>query len=194
MTFDPEAFLTTYGHWTPWMIFSLTLLAGCGLPISIDLLVALSALIAAQYMPETWLLFYTLFTLGCIFAAWIAYSIGRFSGRLIKSETIKKAASFHTRFGPAAFFICRFIPFGVRNLFFASSGLSKYPFPKFALLDALACTLWSSLLFFSIFYLGKNLDTVLTALKHFNIVIFSLFSLGALILFFRFRAKRRSSE
>ena len=51
-----------------------------------DLLVALSALIAAQYMPETWLLFYTLFTLGCIFAAWIAYSIGRFSGRLIKSE------------------------------------------------------------------------------------------------------------
>ncbi len=189
MVLDPE-FLVTWGPYAPWIIFSLALLAGLNLPISIDILITLSALLAAHYLPEQTYLLYSLFTLGCVFSAWIAYGIGRSFGKFVKPERAEKIAIFYKKFGIFAFFICRFIPFGVRNAFFMSSGFSKVPFKKFALFDFLACTFWSTLFFFTIYNLGSNFDTVLSHLKHLNIAIFSLFATAALISFIIWRRKK----
>ncbi len=191
MTLDPTSLVDKWGSFTPWIIFSLTLLAGLNFPISIDILITLTALLAANYLPDKAYLLFTLFTLGCIFSAWISYSLGRCFGRFVKPEKAVKIAAFYKKFGFLAFFICRFIPFGVRNAFFMSSGASKVPFRKFALFDALACTIWSSIFFFTIYKLGQNFDSVLSHLKHFNIVLFSLFALGVASFFiYRFYKNR----
>ncbi len=194
---DPEALLSKWGNFAPWVIFTLALLAGLNLPISIDVLLALAALIAAHYLPEQWLLLFGLFTLGCILSAWVSYSLGRFLGKLTKKkDRILKVAAFYKKFGALTFFICRFIPFGVRNIFFMSSGFSKVPFLKFALLDALACTLWSSIFFFSIYNLGQNFTSVLTTLKQLNIILFSLFAIIGLTAFliYKFRKKKKTEN
>jgi membrane-associated protein len=190
---DP-ALVAKWGNFAPWIIFSLTLLAGLNFPISIDILITLTALLAANYLPEQALLLFTLFTLGCIFSAWISYSLGRYFGRFFKPEKAAKVRAFYKKFGVTAFFICRFIPFGVRNAFFMSSGFSKVPFRKFALFDSLACTLWSSIFFFTIYNLGKNFDTVLEYIKHVNIAIFSLFAITMIILLTIFFFKKRHQK
>lgn len=191
MVLDPQNLLTKWGDFAPWVIFALALLAGLNVPISIDILLTLSALIAAHYLPEKLILLFSLFTIGCILSAWISYSLGRFFGRFIPSERRAKISAFYAKFGCITFFICRFIPFGVRNLFFMSSGASKVSFYKFALFDAMACTLWSSLFFFSIYHLGQNFDSVLTLLKHLNIAIFAVFITIALTLFFFYKHRKK---
>ncbi len=195
MALDPRILVDKWGSFAPWIIFSLTLLAGLSLPISIDILITLTALLAANYLPEKAYLLFSLFTIGCIFSAWISYSIGRFFGRFIKPEKTEKVAAFYKKFGFLAFFICRFIPFGVRNAFFMSSGASKVSFRKFALFDSLACAIWSTIFFTTIYKLGQNFDSVLTHLKHLNIVIFSLFAIGVISFFiYRFYKQRKSSQ
>jgi membrane-associated protein len=189
MVLDPEL-LVKWGPFAPWIIFLLALLAGLNIPISIDILITLSALLAAHYLPEQTYILYGLFTLGCIFSAWIAYGIGRSFGRFVKPERAEKIAALYKKFGIFAFFICRFIPFGVRNAFFMSSGFSKVPFKKFVLFDFLACTFWSTLFFFTIYKLGSNFDSVLSHLKHLNIAIFSLFATAAIAGFLIWRRKK----
>lgn len=191
---DPEALLSKWGNFAPWVIFVLAILAGLNIPISIDILLALAALIAAHYLPEQWFLFFGLFTFGCIVSAWVSYSLGRFFGKLTKKkDKALKVSAFYSKFGVFAFFICRFIPFGVRNIFFMSSGFSKVPFLKFALFDTLACILWSSIFFFSIYNLGQNFNSVLTTLKQLNIILFSLFTTVGItaFLFYKFRKKKK---
>ena len=195
MILDPVTLVEKWGAFAPWIIFLLALLAGLNLPMSIDILITLTALLAANYLPEKAYLLFALFTLGCIISAWISYTLGRTFGRFVKPERAAKIAAFYEKFGFLTFFICRFIPFGVRNAFFMSSGFSKVPFRKFALFDALACTIWSTLFFSLIYKLGKNFDTVLTHLKHFNIAIFAIFAIALLSFFtYRYIKKRKLSS
>lgn len=191
---DPASLVEKWGSFAPYIIFMLALLAGLNLPISIDILITLTALLAANYLPDKVYLLFFLFTLGCIFSAWISYSLGRFFGKFVSAQKTQKIGNFYKKFGVMAFFICRFIPFGVRNAFFMTSGASKVSFAKFALFDSLACTLWSTLFFIPIYKLGKNFDTVLTHLKHLNIILFSLFLVGGSITFFLYRRKKRPSN
>lgn len=194
MITDPQLFLEKWGTFAPWLVFCLVLLAGLNFPISIDILVTLIAIVSANYLPEKTFLFFFLFTLGCIFSAWISYSLGRFFSRFLKPAQAEKMTAFYKKFGFFTFFLCRFIPFGVRNAFFMTSGASKVPFKKFALLDALACTFWSSLFFFTIYSLGQNFDSVLMHLKHINIAIFSLFAVGIFIALIVYRKKRKNNS
>jgi hypothetical protein len=56
-----------------------------------------------------------------------------------------KVKKFYEKKGVFAFIIGRFIPFGVRNALFMSSGMSRLPFYQFVLWDAIACAAWSSI-------------------------------------------------
>jgi membrane protein DedA with SNARE-associated domain len=191
---NPSSLVEKWGAFAPYIIFALTLLAGLNLPISIDVLITLTALLAANYLPEKVYLLFFLFTTGCIFSAWISYSLGRFFVRFVSPEKTAKIGKFYKKFGVMAFFICRFIPFGVRNAFFMTSGASKVPFRKFALFDSLACTLWATLFFIPIYKLGQNFETILKHLKHLNIILFSLFLLSVGIAFFLYKRKKKKSS
>ena len=192
-------FIETHQNYAHWLIFGTILLAGFGLPISIDVMMICSALLAAHMIPEKLPLLFIFTLSGCLISAYIAYWIGRLVGpRMIKLPVLRSAISekrlektkiFYAKYGFWTFIIGRFIPFGVRNCIFMSSGLSRMSFLKFALFDFIACSLWASLAFFLFYTACANFDTLVSNVKIFNITIFSLFAI-ALISFVWYKKKK----
>lgn len=187
-----------------WYIFTALILAGFNIPFCIDALVLIAAILAAVVIPErTWLLYGTIL-IGCYLSAMCAYWMGRllgsslmktkFFGKLISPSKLEKIKHFYKKYGFLTFALGRFIPFGVRNCIFMSSGASKFPFAKFVMMDALACTIWSSSCFYLFFALGKNFDTVWHYLKTFNLVIFAAFSVTVIgLIWYKCKKKTRAT-
>jgi membrane protein DedA with SNARE-associated domain len=178
--------ITQHAHNAHWYLFTALVLAGFNIPFSADLLILLAAILAATVLPEnTWLLFASV-SVGCYLSAMCAYWFGRllcttliktkFFSKLISFKRLSKIKSFYDKYGLWTLIVGRFIPFGVRNCIFMSSGMSKVHFGKFILMDALACTLWSSTLFYLCFTLGQNHAVLWQHLKRFNLLIFAAFS------------------
>ncbi len=190
-----QKLLATYQDHAPWIVFFSILLAGLNVPISIDLLLILVALLSATHLAAIKVWLFIAFFTGCCLSAWIAYGLGRTIGRklldrIFSQEKLMKIESFLSKYGVIALFIGRFIPFGFRNCLFMTTGVSRYNFWKFALIDTLACLVWSTL-FFSLFYhLGQNFEGLKAHLKWINIGIFSAFSV-AVITFLCYKYKDR---
>lgn len=188
-----------------WYVFAAILLAGFNLPFSADILILISAILAATIIPEhTFILFFTIL-IGCYLSAMCAYWLGRLLGSTLKSKKffnklfhparLEKIKRFYEKHGLWTLVVGRFIPFGVRNCIFMSSGMSKMPFGKFILMDALACTLWCSCAFYLFYTLGQNFDTVWGYLKTFNVLIFAAFSVTVIaFIWYKNRKKLRTSK
>ncbi|MES2199968.1 MAG: DedA family protein [Chlamydiota bacterium] len=197
-------FMSEHAFHAHWFIFLGLLLAGCNIPISIDLLVITAALLSAQFVPENlWLLYGTLLV-GCSLSAWISYFLGKTLGNKLKNWKIfqpilseKKLASmqkFYQKYGVWAFIVGRFIPFGVRNALFMTSGMSKTPFLRFVVLDFIACFIWISLSFTLFFHLGQNFDTLWAYVKMINSYIFIAFSIAVIVIFWYKRVNHIRSK
>jgi membrane-associated protein len=194
-------FVSNHAENAHWIIFLCLILAGLNIPISIDLVLIISAIIAATIIPENTYIMFFFVTLGCIISAWICYSLGRFLGdslkklpvisTLLKEEKVKKLESFYAKYGIWTFVLGRFIPFGVRNCIFLTSGISKMPFAVFALRDGIACLLWCGISFTTFYALGQNIETLWSAVKQFNIVIFSCFSVTVIsVIWYKLKKKK----
>ena len=197
-------FISLHASKAHWFIFISLLLAGCNLPISIDVVMILSAVLAASVVPEHKFLIYFSVLFGCQFSAWIAYSIGRLIGdklpsmrffsKLLPPKKIEEIQSFYAKYGIWTFVIGRFIPFGVRNCIFTTSGISKMPFRVFAIRDAVACLTWTTTVFSTFYLIGQNFDTLWNHVKTFNIIIFSAFSVTVIGVFWYKLKKRKRLE
>lgn len=198
------AWITEHAQYAHWFIFGAILLAGFNLPISADVLIAGAAVLAATLFPQhVWHLFLAIF-LGCYFSAWIAYWVGRLLGaklcrfgwfkRFFPEERISKIQKFYAKHGLWTLIAGRFIPFGVRNCIFMSSGMSQVPFLRFALQDLPACLLWTSSSFYLFFTLGKNFQTVLSHLKIVNLIIFLAFGVTVITVLWYKRRKKTALE
>jgi len=184
--------IITYQDQAPLFLFLLILLAGANVPISIDIILIISAFLAATMFPEKVFVFFFAFNFGCIFSAWISYWIGRkFGTKLLKIpffakampvKRVEKISLFYEKHGFWTFIIGRFIPFGIRNCLFMSSGMTKMSFYKFIIFDFIACSLWSCLFFFGFYSLGHNFDTLISHLKIINIGLFIAFSVTVIAL------------
>lgn len=185
-----------------WYLFSAILLAGINIPISIDLVVLLSALTAATLIPEHTPQLYLAVLFGCYFSAWLSYWKGRLLGgyllryrffsKLLPPPRLERAKSFYEKYGLLTLMIGRFIPFGVRNCIFMTTGISKQNFFSFILRDALACFVWVSTAFALFYTLSQKSLLLYSYLKTFNILIFSLFSVAG-IAFIWYKIKKRKS-
>ncbi len=178
--------IQNHAQFAPLFLFVGALLAGLSIPISIDLLMIIAASLAAtSALANPFHLFFAML-FGCILSAWIAYGIGRRLGpqllkipyfaKILTPKRMESAQKFFAKRGPFALVIGRFIPFGVRNCLYMSSGMSKMPFLRFALLDSLACMLWASTSFTLYFFLGKNIETIYRQVKMANFLLFIAFS------------------
>lgn len=184
------SFIIEHAHSAHWFFFIAILLAGINMPVSIDVVVLAAALLAATVIPEhKWILFISV-SAGCYLSAMIAYWVGRLLGgflprfklfrKLLSPERIERTKGFYEKYGLWTLLIGRFIPFGVRNCLFMSTGMSKLSFGKFILRDALACSIWSTVAF-SVFYsLGQNYKVLYHYLKTFNVLIFSVFAVAVI--------------
>ncbi len=186
--------------------FGLLLLAGINIPVSEDIVFIISASLAATVVPEN---MYKLFA-GCFAGAYlsdiIAYSIGRFAGtRILQSSRLYKIKFFNKNFsrakmikietyfsnyGAKTLFFGRFIPFGVRNMLFMTSGLIKMPLKKFLLVDFLALVFTSIILFKLGLIFGENYKNLFSILQQYKIIIFSVFIAIVLLLFVKHKLKQ----
>lgn len=178
-------FLFDHAQHAHWIVFTALMLAGLNIPISEDLMIILSAVLAATVVPEnTYKLFLGVF-LGCYFSDWLCYWIGRHFGpklwniawfaKAFDKKRIDQVQSYYAKYGFWTLIVGRFIPFGVRNGLFLTAGLGKMPFGKFAMSDGIACLISNTTLFSLAYMVGKNYEMLLTSLKTFNIFLFSAF-------------------
>jgi membrane protein DedA with SNARE-associated domain len=174
----------------PYMIFGLLVLAGFNIPVSEDLMLFVSAILAAKNPDYAGPLFIAVFA-GAYISDLICYGfMGRFLGNKIfkikffasmaSPEKIDKVTSFYEKYGILTLLVGRFIPFGVRNALFLTAGLGKMNAWKFAISDLIACTV-SCVSFFALyFYYGK---TVIEYVKKGNIVLFSIAVIVGIVFF-----------
>jgi membrane protein DedA with SNARE-associated domain len=194
--------ITAHAQHAHWFIFGAILLAGLNIPISADLIIIASAFLAADIIPEHTIHLYLAVFLGCYFSAWIAYWIGRLLGRklcrirwfskILSLEKLEKAQKFYEKYGFFTLLLGRFIPFGVRNCIFMTSGMSRMHFGKFALWDLFACFIWSATSFYLFYKLGQNYQAVAGFVKTFNLLLFAAFSV-TLIAFIWYKRRKKAT-
>lgn len=190
-------FILAHEALTPWIVFGSIVLAGLNVPISIDLMLVLVAVLAATHLAHLKITLFVAFFLGCCISAWVSYFLGRLLGtrliqRFVSSKKIEKVQQYFSKYGMATLFVGRFIPFGFRNGLFMTSGATKMSFVKFALVDFFACLIWSLSFFFLFYHLGQNYEVLKEKLKWINIGIFAAFSVTGIIIFcYNYKKRRR---
>lgn len=182
--------------WAPYIIFGLLILAGFNMPVSEDVMMFTSAILAAKNPDYLIPLLVGVF-LGAYLSDLIAYWLGRIFGpklwnikffaNMVSKEKISTISNFYERFGVLTLILGRFIPFGVRNALFITAGLGKMNFLKFSLSDLLACTI-STATFFPLYYFYGT--TVIDYVKKGNLIIFSIATIVVLIVVWRKKRKK----
>ncbi|MDE3047890.1 MAG: DedA family protein [Verrucomicrobiota bacterium] len=178
------------------------MLAGLNVPISEDLMIIISAVLAATVVPEnTYKLFAGVF-LGCYLSDWVCYWIGRHFGpklwnvrwfaRTFNRNRIDQIQNYYAKYGFFTLLFGRFIPFGVRNGLFLTAGLGKMHFGKFLFSDGIACVLSNTILFTLAYHVGKNYEALLSTLKTFNIFLFGAFAV-AIIGFIWYKRRKKAA-
>lgn len=183
-----------------WMVFGTLMLGGLNFPISEDLTILASGAISSVCIPEHAKRLFIWTYLGSWISAWETYWIGRLAGpklyqiswfsRVINKERIESLHYYYEKFGVFTFIIGRFIPGGVRNALFLSSGLGKMPFYKFILRDGLACLISTSVLYSLGYGFARNYEVIGEYLKTYNLLVLGLFLTAVLTLYLIIRKRK----
>ena len=186
-------------------IFILFLLAGCNIPISIDLVIIGVAFHASRLPLQSAIIFFLVCYLSTLCSSSLAFYIGKiilkkgeqqhFFHKLIPKSVFNKNNRFSRALSPPLFFIGRFVPFGIRNILYISAGLTSYPFKRFIITDAIATFFWSGLIFISVFLCTDNNALFITKLRKFQYFLFIPFLVTSiLIIWYNLRKKIPSSD
>ena len=188
-------FLLTYicehAHHAHWIIFVLLLLAGLNIPISEDLMLLTGGAIASTCIPDhTFRLYFWIF-LGCYLSAWEGYWIGRLLGPrlyiirpfkyIVTHKRLETLRTYYAKYGVFTFIVGRFIPGGIRNALFMSSGLMKMPFNLFVMRDGIACLISTSIIFTIGFHFGEHINKIIYYVKHYSEIFAAIISTLVLV-------------
>lgn len=194
------SFISTYFSYWPLVCFFSLILAGLNLPVSEDVIIVMSALIASQ--DEKQLIPNYLGLLSGIYVGdMISYWIGRIAGTgLIKIKSvskkltparIQKVSDQLEKHGFLTYIITRFIPFGIRNVLFMTSGMTHLYFPKFILYNGVAAIISSATLYTLVYLIGE------AAAENFKVlgyILFAILVIAAAVLIVRHEKKKRTQE
>jgi membrane protein DedA with SNARE-associated domain len=173
------------------------ILAGLNIPISEDLIIITGALVSrvnGSLLVPSLLAIYA----GVIISDFLVYLIGtwvrkgtikrKFAARILSLKLAERIRRYLDKFGIFTFIVCRFIPFGVRNTLFMTSGLFGLPFRLFALYDIIAVAISTNVLFFLVYRFGEDIKKPMKAV---GIILFAFFVSGILALLARFIYQRK---
>ena len=179
------AFITSYVSYWPIVCFFALLLAGLNLPVSEDAMIILSATFVQadeSLLIPTYIALYA----GIVLSDIESYFIGKllskgvlkfkFLKKKLTPQRIERISSHLHKHGFLTFIVCRFIPFGVRNMLFMSSGFIGLKFSSFILFDSIAAVLSSGTLFALVYFIGE------AAQKNFRLVGIILFVILIIVL------------
>ena len=149
----------------PVFAFVALLLAGLNIPFSEDIIIISGALIAQADESLILPCIIAIYT-GALISDTISYYLGYFAARgTIKIKAVKavlnnkyvgKLQANLNKHGIWTFIVCRFIPFGIRNALFMSSGFFGIRFRRFLLFDVIASLVSVNTLFWLVFIFGEN--------------------------------------
>ena len=187
--------LARYIGYYPLFAFLALLLAGLNLPFSEDLIIVTGALACqadAQLLAPC---FAAIFS-GVLISDFMSYYIGYFVKKgtigikviqsVLQHRYTQRLHRHLSKHGVWTFILCRFIPFGVRNALFMSSGFFGLNVKRFALYDTVAALISVNALFWLIFLLGEGADKPLRVA---GLVMFVLLAVGIAALLVRLIAK-----
>ncbi|MDR2499880.1 MAG: DedA family protein [Treponema sp.] len=189
----PDIFVTLNQYLTfyPLVAFIALLLAGLNVPISEDLIIITGALLCHEepsLLPSCLAALYA----GTIISDFMSYWLGvqvkkgavkiRFAARAFSPKNIDKMRYYLNRYGIFTFIVCRFIPFGVRNTLFMTSGILGLRIRMFALYDITAAAISVNTLFFLVYRFGEDIKK---PVKIAGIILFALLVSGLTALLFR---------
>jgi len=193
-------YISSHIEQAEYILFGLILLSGLNVPISIDILLLLSGAITSVFLEGAFLKVYFLVYTASLIAGWEAYWIGRIVGpkictypffrHILSQERLKKLEGLYQKNGFLTFMIGRFIPGGVRNALFMSSGLLKMPFQKFVVCDFFSCFLPTLTLFYIGFIFGENYQEILQYFQHYQKSMIAIAILFVALLLFSTVLKR----
>jgi membrane-associated protein len=176
------------------IFFGLFILAGLCAPISEDLLLLAGGAIVSRCIPDQYIHLYIWMFMGCWISGWEAYWLGRYFGpklytlpwfsKFVTPERIAKLHAYYERFGIWTFIIGRFIPGGVRNALFITSGMGKMPFLLFTARDFVAALISTSVVFYVGYTFGENFELISAAVIRYNriaLVLIIIFIAGAFL-------------
>jgi membrane protein DedA with SNARE-associated domain len=178
------------------------MLAGLNFPVSEDLVVIGSAVLAATIVPQNFYYLLVCAYLGVYLSDlesyWLARILGRkalrlkFTARIVSPQKLEKVKYFLDKYGALALAGGRFIPFGFRNALFMTCGLSKMKFWKFALGDFVASVITTTILFSLGYSFGKNYPVLLDYLTRWKFyIIITVFAITVLVILIRFGLRHR---
>ncbi len=180
------------------------MLAGFNVPISEDLMIIVSGVLAGTVVPQnTYKLFAAVF-LGSYLSDWVSYGLGRKFGkhlwdipwlaRCINREKLSQVEKYFEKHGFLTLLFGRFIPFGVRNCIFLTAGMGRMPFLHFIIGDGIACFLSNTVLFSLAYTFAENYELIIHHTKAFNTAIFIIFALLITAFFVRKYLKRKNKK
>jgi membrane protein DedA with SNARE-associated domain len=162
---DFFAVLGQYIPYFPLLALVCLLLAGVNFPISEDIIIIAGALLSkndrALLLPS-FLAIYTGVVASDFVSYWVGtrlrkgLSVSKHMRKLAPEARLEKMRYYLDKYGILTFIVCRFIPFGVRNTLFISSGLTGLRLRLFALYDIIAATISVNTLFFLVFLFDET--------------------------------------
>jgi membrane-associated protein len=177
--------ITDNAQYAHWLIFGVLILAGLNVPISEDLMLVTSGVLASTVVPENTTKLFVCVFLGCYLSDWIAYWIGRRLGpklwkfkwfaSMVSEKRFQRMKVFYQDYGFLTLLVGRFIPFGVRNCLFITAGMTRMHFGKFIISDGIACFISNTALFTLAYSFGKNHEVLFEYLRTYNLLVFGLF-------------------
>jgi len=200
---DVFSVLSQYVHFYPLAAMVGLLLAGLNIPISEDLVIITGALlnqeaVQAQVAETRGMLLPSLLAIygGVILSDFVSYYLGtlvrkgvfmvKFADTLFSPKKLDRIHRHLDKHGSLTFIVCRFIPFGMRNTLFMTSGFLGLPLRRFALYDIPAALISTNTLFFLVYYFG---DDIKNPIRVVGIILFAIIVLAVVFLVIRFIAR-----
>ncbi|MEZ5315411.1 MAG: DedA family protein [Chlamydiales bacterium] len=194
------SFIQLHAYHAHWFVFGLLMLAGLNFPISEDLVIIFSAILASTIVPENIFKLFLAVFLGAYLSDWLVYWIGRLWGAhlwrlrwfayLFKAKRLEQIEQYYQKYGLLTLLVGRFIPFGVRNCLFATAGLGKMRFSKFLIGDGIACLISNGTLFTIAYFFGKNCSYFI---RYVNVIFFGIFLIAIISCIWYKKSKAISS-
>lgn len=193
-----ESWVVDYGYWA---IFLLMLAESACIPFPSEV----TMLVGGWYAAEGQLDFFWVGVagvLGNLVGSWIAYAVGRKTGRaildrygkyvLIRSHDIDKAEVWWEKYGEAATFFSRLLPV-IRTFISLPAGIAKMPFGKFSIYTFLGVIPWTFALTWLGVVVGENWETVMDYFDIPTLVIGTTLVAVAGVWYFRRRKQRKAA-
>ncbi len=193
-----EEFITHYGYAA---IFLLMLAESACIPFPSEV----TMLVGGFYAADGRLDFFWVGVagvLGNLVGSWIAYGIGRATGReildrygryvLIRGHDVDRAEVWWDKHGEAATFFSRLLPV-IRTFISLPAGIARMPFGKFTAYTFLGVIPWTYALTYAGVVVGDNWERVLDYFNIPTLIIVVLLVGGAALWYFRRRRQRRET-